>query len=240
MTTNVKLGKNSNLPVIEQRGLFPAEINALIKAPHHFLTIHTKQAVKRADMHELLIRLIFDTWAREDEIRMVRVEDIDIENRLLTLKNTKFHIVKRTEEGEYITDNEPRTVDFSEDTKKLLIRYLEGRRTGFLFRGHKKRAISTRTIRYIVNQYSQKLGIQRIVGKTKDGRNKYLLHPHAIREAGEAFSILLSNMDRKTAAIKAGHSMRVQEKYYTRYHAVRARIASDKARRTLQEQFGGG
>ncbi len=239
MTRNVKPGKTTDIPRCEDRGLFPEEITALLEAPRVFHTKNTEAAIRKRDMHLLVLHLLHDAWMRENELVNVRIEDIDLARRLINLKITKAHIVGRTDEG-YITKSEPRTVDFSEKTKALILSHLRGRKKGYLLRGQKGRKLSTRTVRHLVNDYARRLGIQRVVGSTKDGRPKYLVHPHALREAGEAYSILFGGMDRRTAARKSGHGMRVQEMYYTRYHAVRARMASDQARRTLQERFGGG
>ena len=238
MKRNVKPGKNKDIPQCEDRGLFPEEITALLEAPKMFLTRNTAATIRKRDMHRLILHLLHDTWARENEVVNIRVEDIDLDQRLITLRITKAHIVGSSE-GVYFTKSEVRTVDFSEKTKGLILSHLRGRKKGYLLTGHKGRKLSTRTIRHIVSVYAQRLGIQRIVGWTKDGRPKYLVHPHSLREAGEAYAILFGGMDRATAAMKAGHSERVQKKYYTRYHAVRARMASDQSRRMLQEQFGG-
>ena len=231
-------GDNAKLGNIEceERGLFPEEVQALISSPHQFLRSETARAVQKSNMHELLIRLLYDTWAREDEIRMVKVKDIDKDQRLIRLRNTKKRTVKRTSE-EIVTERKIRVVDFSKETKKLLVQYLQGKKTGYLFEGQERKPISLKTIRNIIHRYAEAVGIQRTIGWTKDGRQKRLVHPHALREAGEAFAIIMGGMDRETAAAKAGHGLRVQEKYYMKYHAVRARIASDEARRRLKKRF---
>ena len=56
---------------------------------------------------------------------------------------------------------------------------------------------------------------------------RFLITPKAFREAGEAYAIM-SGMDRETAARRAGHSVEVQKRNYTKYGEIRARDLADK------------
>ena len=98
--------------------------------------------------------------------------------------------------------------------------------------------IPMKTMRDVVHRYAVQIGIQRVVGFDKNSNPKYLVHPHALREAGEAYAIIFGNMDRKVAAMKAGHSERVQEQYYVKYNVVREMLASEQARRNMRALLG--
>ena len=79
----------------------------------------------------------------------------------------------------------------------------------------------------MVHTYAVKLGIQKIVGYDSQKKPRFLITPKAFREAGEAYAIM-SGMDRETAARRAGHSVEVQKRNYTKYDKIRARDLADK------------
>lgn len=222
----------------EDRGLFIEEIRGLLNAPYELLSKNTAHAVHRAGKDALILKLLYDTWARVNELVNVKINDIDISSRVIQLRVTKGK-TRRKGNGEYETTIEERGVDFSPDTKHLILQHLKGRTQGYLLPGRQgiDTHITTRAVRRMIYKYAEKIRIQRIVGQDKNGNPKYLIHPHSLREAGEMYAII-GGMDRVTAARKAGHSVEVQEKHYAKYHAVRARIEADLARERLGLKLG--
>lgn len=230
MSENLKLGKNS-------RGLYPEEVQALIQAPHKFRK-KTPRAIEKADVHQLVILLLWDTWARETELCHIRIEDIDLPNRIITLQHTKKKVMSR-QDGEITTERIPRQVTFSEEAARLIERVIAHRgRCGYLFTGQRGKRLSSRSVRALIGRYARLTDIQKITGREKGGRSRYLVHPHAIREAGEAYAVLMGGMNRRTAARKAGHSTATQERYYLKYDIIRQRMEADKAHQELQAKFG--
>lgn len=69
--------------------------------------------------NKLMIQLLFETGMRRNEIVNVQVEDVDLQNNLILLKETKT--------------KKERYVPFSDFTKELLINYMGVRKKGNLF-----------------------------------------------------------------------------------------------------------
>ena len=225
-----KLGssdKTTGLPHTTNRGIYKAEIGTMLTAPFDTLPKNpSANQVEKSERDHLLLILLWETWARENELLSVDVEDIDLENRTILLRNTKRKVNHGIVE---------RTTDFSEDAKRKIIKYLKGRKTGPLFLGKEGKRLSTRGLRYVVTTYAVKAGVQKVVGYDSQGSPRYLITPKAFREAGEAYAIM-EGMDRQTAARRAGHTVDVQEKNYTKYDEIRARDLADKHR----PKFEGG
>ena len=214
-----KLGKKSNgVPETTDRGLYREEIKAMRSAPLSILRPHpTQSMLSKARRNELLLRLLWNTWARLDELLSVQIEHIDIAQRTILLTMTKRKVLRHGEPAV----REERTVSFSEETKPKLVDFIGTRRKGSLF------SINQRAARVLVNGYAMKLGIQTIVGYDANKRPRYLITPKAFREAGEAYAVM-EGMDREMAAKRAGHTVAVQQRNYTKYDAIRARDIVDR------------
>jgi len=224
-----KLGsfdETTGLPSTTNRGIYKEEIGAMLAAPFDTLpkTPSPKQ-VEKSERDHLILVLLWETWARENELLSVDVGDIELEHRTILLRNTKRKVNQGVVE---------RSTDFSENSKRNIIKYLKGRKSGPLFLGKEAKRLSTRGLRYMVHTYAVKVGVQKIVGYDGNKRPRYLITPKAFREAGEAYAIM-EGMDRQTAARRAGHTVDVQEKNYTKYDEIRARDLADKHRPNLGE-----
>jgi len=222
----------------DNRGLYPEEIKALLNAPYKFMKGTSSNVVRKASEDALLLKLLYDTWARVNELVNVKVGHIDFSNRMMELRVTKAK-TRRIDNGEYESEAVKRTVDFSDESKFMILRHLDGRKTGYLFPGregtytHK----TTRAVRDMIYKYAGRLGIQKEIGKDKNGHPKYLIHPHSLREAGECYAII-HGMKEDTAAKRAGHTVDVQKRHYRKYDAVRARIEMDLSREQLGRNLG--
>ena len=219
--------------------MFPEEISLLLEAPYKCMRKRTPRALEKADVYALFLRLLWDTWGRAFEVLHIEIENIDLDRRTILFEKVKRKVSRVTASGKKVTERQPRTVSFSEEAKTLLVRVIRFRNRGFLFSRRDGTPIPTKTIRDVVHRYAVQLGIQRVTGNDKNNNPKYLVHPHALREAGEAYAIIFGSMDRKVAAMKAGHSERVQEQYYLKYNVVREMLASEQARRNMRNLLGG-
>ncbi len=217
------------IPGTTDRGLYRSEIEAMLAAPFSTLgSSPTPHQVEKAERDQLILYLLWETWARISELLAVRVEDLDMENRTIHLRETKRKI--RSTQGEGITSRrEERITSFSQGTRTKIIKYLQGRSKGQLFLGNSGGTLWDRAVRKMVMKYAEKLGIQKVIGFTREKTPRFLIVPKAFREAGEAYAIM-EGMDRDMAAKRAGHSQRVQGANYAKYDGIRARDLADRHR----------
>ncbi len=224
----------SGHPLTKERGIYRAELRDLLRAPFSTLPQNpTPKQVKRAKRDHLVILLLWDTWARLNEMLSVDVEDLDLEHRTVYLRNTKRK-VRGDGPGVIVA----RVTDYTQGAKLKIIEYLEGRRAGPLFLSGKGGRLSSRVVREMVHGCAAKAGLQKVIGYTKDRQPRFLISPKGLREAGEAYAVM-EGMDRPTAAARAGHSEEVQATNYTKYDEIRARDLADRHRPDLTGGGGG-
>lgn len=218
-----KLGtERDGIPVTMDRGLYRTEIKKMLDAPLELLPENpTKEDIRRMKRDRLILRLLWETWARLNELLQVDIEDIDLENRTILLRKTK----RKRKREESI--REERISSFSNETRILLLEFLEERRKGPLFTTNSGSRLVDRSVRKMVHSYAVRLGIQKILGFDENGKARYLVTPKAFREAGEAYAVM-DGMDRETAAMRAGHTIEVQRRNYTKFDAIRARDMVDR------------
>lgn len=197
------------------RGLTFDECMALCKAPRRLPQNATEFQMWKCLRDEILIRLLYETFARIGELLKVQIQDTDFDNRAIFIKHPKGKFNKKTGE----VKRELRWVFFSEDTRDLVIRYLAGRKRGFLMVSNRRRSMSTRTAERIVDCYATSIGIQKVRGYAVDkkGRKRVLnlVTCKALREAGERHTDV-AGADRDITARIAGHTVETKEKYYKR------------------------
>jgi integrase len=201
---------------MEPRGLTVQECLTLCRAPRRLPTNATKFQIWKAMRDELLIRLLYETWARVNELLMIDVRDIDFDNCSMLIRHPKGKAVFKIEAGKRVhmdTIYQPRQVFFGDYTRDLVIRFLQRRKRGPLIANSRRRMLSTRQAERIVDQHARAAGIQRVVGYNKKGREIRLVTCKALREAGERHTDV-GGADRDATARIAGHTVRTKEKYY--------------------------
>jgi len=110
--------------------MYRSEIQAMLRAPLECLPEDpTSEDIQLAKRNRLILSLLWDTWARKEELRLVDIEDVDLQERQILLRHTKRK-VRRVQGGETRSDVEERYTSFSPDTRLLLLDYLGSRRTG--------------------------------------------------------------------------------------------------------------
>ena len=199
-----------------QRGLTVEECIAICSAPRRLPTNATKFQIWKASRDELLIRLLYETWARVRELIMVDIKDVDFDNRSILIRHPKSRAVFKTKDGRRVhidTVRQQRHVFFGEYTRDLMIRHLQRRRRGPLIVNTKRKRLSTRQAERIVDRHAKTAGIQRVVGHTKNGREIRLVSPKSLRESGERHTDI-AGADRDATARIAGHTVRTKEKHY--------------------------
>jgi integrase len=192
-----------------ERGLTVEECILLCNAPKRLDPNVTPYIMKKQLRDEILLRLLYETWARIEELLKVEVQDVDFENCAIYIKHPKGKYYKKTQE----TKREPRWVYFSEDTKDFIIRYLEGRKTGYLILNNRRGRMTSRTAERIIDHYARLVGIQKARGQSEDGRVLKLVTCKALREAGERHTDV-GGADRDVTSKIAGHSVKTKEQYY--------------------------
>ncbi|MFQ6129000.1 MAG: tyrosine-type recombinase/integrase [Thermoplasmata archaeon] len=188
----------------------------LCRAPQELPVNASEFQLRKHLRDEILIRLIYETFMRIGELTRVKVEDIDFRNCAIFVSSPKGKAVFKLVNGRRThvnTIHQPRWVFFSLHTRNLMIRYLGGRRRGYLIVNSSGKRLSTRQAERVVDHYARQAGIQKVIGETKGGRRVSLVTPKALREAGERHTEE-SGGDRDGTARVAGHSVRTKERYY--------------------------
>ncbi len=192
------------------------ECSLLCRAPKELPVNVTKFQLWKHLRDEILIRLIYETFMRIGELTRVKIKDVDFENRAIFVSSPKAKAVfKIVDEKRTHVDTicQPRWVFFSLHTRNLMIRYLDGRRRGYLIVNSRGKRFSTRQAERIVDHYARQADIQKVIGETRNGRKISLITCKALREAGERHTDE-SGGDRDGTARIAGHSVRTKERYY--------------------------
>lgn len=203
---------------IEVRGLTVEECLRLCRAPRELSPAATKFQIWKHLRDEILIRLLYETWARVGELLRVDVSDIDFDHCSILIRHPKGRAVFKVVDGRRIhvdTVHQERIVFFSDHTRDLVIRYMEGRKKGPLIAKDRRKRLSTRQAERIVNRYAKAAGIQKVMGLNKRAREIRLVTCKALREAGERHTDI-AGADRDATARIAGHTVRTKEKYYKR------------------------
>jgi integrase len=198
------------------RGLTVEECLSLCKAPSKLPLNATRFQMWNHLRDGLLVRLIYETWARIAELLKVEIQDVDFEQCAIYIKHPKSKAIFKKIEGvrtHVETVYSCRWVFFSDYTRDLLIRYLEGRKKGYLILSNRGKALSTRQAERIVDHYAKMIGIQKVIGYTSNGREVHLVTCKAMREAGERHTDV-SGGDRDITARIAGHTVETKEAYY--------------------------
>lgn len=202
----------------ETRGLTVEECMRLCTASRRLPARATKFQIWKALRDEVLIRMLYETWARVSELLKVDIRDIDFDNCSIQIRHPKGRAVFRIEEGKRVhvdTVHRQRQVFFGDYTRDLVIRYLQGRKRGPLITNSRKKRLSTRQAERLVNRHARSAGTQKVIGYNKKGRENRLVTCKALREAGERHTDI-AGADRDATARIAGHTVQTKEKYYKR------------------------
>lgn len=198
------------------RGLTLEECLALCEAPRKLPVNASRFQLSKHLRDEILIRLAYGTFARIRELLKVDITDADFKYCSILIRHPKGKAVFKIVDGdrEHVdTVHQERYVHFDEFTRDLIIRYLEGRKKGPLILSSHGKRMSTREAERIVDHYARTIRIQKVIGKTKNGREVQLVTCKALREAGERHTDI-NGGDRDTTARVAGHTVRTKEEYY--------------------------
>ncbi len=198
------------------RGLTLQECLALCEEPRKLRLRASKFQLWKHLRDEILIRLLYETFARVSEFLHARIVDVDFEQCAIHITRPKGRAIFKIVDGKRAhvdTIFEQRWVFFSNRTRDLLIRYLEGRKRGYLIVTRRRKRMSSRQAERIVDHYARKAGIQKILGYTRNGREIRLVNCKALREAGERHTDV-AGADRDATARIAGHTVRTKELHY--------------------------
>ncbi|MCK5562084.1 MAG: tyrosine-type recombinase/integrase, partial [Thermoplasmata archaeon] len=188
----------------------------LCKAPRKLPMNASKFQIWKYQRDELLIRLIYETFARISELLKVDISDVDIEQHAIHIKHPKSKAVFRVVDGKrkHIDSiSRPRWAFFSNYTRDFIIRFLDGRKKGPLIINSSGKRLSSRGAERIVDHYARSIDIQKIIGYSKNGREIRLVTCKALRESGERHTDI-NGGDRDATARVAGHTVATKEKHY--------------------------
>lgn len=224
---------------IESRGLTVEECTRLCLAPRRLPSNATKFQLWRTMRDELLIRLLYETWARIGELLKADVRDVDFDNSSILIRHPKGRAIFKIQDGRRVhvdTVYRQRQVFFSKYTRDLMIRYLQRRKRGPLITNSKRKRLSTRQAERVVDRYAKATGIQRVIGHTKNGREVRLLTCKALREAGERHTDV-AGADRDATARIAGHTVQTKEKFYKKGNFEEDRRIVREHHPLMREEF---
>jgi len=202
----------------ESRGLMREECLKLCEAPTKISQNATRFQLWKSLRDELLLRLLYECWGRINEILEIKIQDIDFEHLAIRITCPKGKAIFKIIDGKRVhidTLYPQRWTFFSNYTKTLIIRYLEGRKKGFVITNSRGKKLSKREAERIVDHYARVTGIQKKIGETVNGRDIRLVTCKALREAGERHTDE-DGGDRDATARVAGHTVRTKETYYKR------------------------
>lgn len=217
------------------------ECVALCEAPRKLRTNATSFQIWRAMRDEVLVRLLYETWARVGEITRVDVQDIDFANCSILIRHPKGKAVFRMENGKRVhvdTVYRERHVFFSDYTRDLTIRYLQRRKRGPLITNSLGRRLSVRQVERIVHRCAHVTGMQEVIGHAKNGREIRLVSCKALREAGERHTDV-AGADRDATARIAGHTVRTKEKHYKKGNFEEDRRIVRENHPLMRQEFEG-
>lgn len=198
------------------RGLMVDECFQICTEPRRLPVGASKFSLWKHLRDETLTRLLYETFARISELLQVKVADIDFKQRAIRITHPKGKAIFRIADGkrEHVdTLYVQRWVFFGDYTRDLIVRYLAGRKRGYLITTSCGKQLSTRQAERIVDHYATKAGIQECVGHTRSGREVRLVTCKALREAGERHTDV-AGADRDATARIAGHTVMTKERYY--------------------------
>ncbi|SEL49931.1 tyrosine-type recombinase/integrase [Haloferax larsenii] len=133
---------------------------------------------------ELLVRLIWDTGVRASEAVSIKIEDIDRDNKKISVKNGKRSRDK---------DHERRDVYYSNALEGLLYRWIDrGERlsylgvedkTGHLLVTKQGSRMATTRVSKLVRELAKDAEIQEVLYTDQSGRPRNKVTPHALRHS---------------------------------------------------------
>ncbi|WP_226022195.1 tyrosine-type recombinase/integrase [Halomicrobium salinisoli] len=127
--------------------------------------------------NELLIRMLWQTGMREHEIRNLRIEDIDRDERIITIYSGK------TEDS--------REVPYQSNVETLLSQWLDGGYrdrfansvSDYVFISAKKKKLTPGSINTVVKKAAESAGIQEEIGTDGAGNTRWKVTTHTLRHS---------------------------------------------------------
>jgi len=148
------------------------------------------------DRDRLLIRLLAGSGMRAGELVSLKVEDVVLSEGIIHLK------AHRTKTKTY------RDVIIPPSLKNVLETHMQSLELNdYLFKSRKKpnSHITTARLRQIVHKLADEAGIQRVYGKDKNGKEKYVVSVHSLRHL-HAVKSLDSGVPLNDLQAQLGHS----------------------------------
>ncbi|MDF0591736.1 tyrosine-type recombinase/integrase [Candidatus Methanocrinis natronophilus] len=147
-----------------------------------------------SERDRLIISLLYGTGARVGELMGAKVGDLDLTEGLLHLQAHK------TKTRQY------RAVLIPERLLPPLREWIGGREAGgWLFPGQRGGPLSPRRVRQIIAQAAEEAGVQRIYGRSADGRELGIVSPHTLRHL-HAVTALDAGVPLNDLQAQLGHS----------------------------------
>lgn len=175
------------------------------------LMCESENLPKPKDRNELLIRLFWQTGIRRQELRDLKIENIDRQNRIIKVWSDK------TEDD--------RKVTYKPNLDSLFDLWLTQRRSykhansPYVFITRRSERMGHNTIGKVVRKTAERAGIQEVLYQDAKGHDRHLITPHTLRHSFAIWSVRRkdesdSKMDIRTLQKAMGHgSLETTQKY---------------------------
>jgi integrase len=147
-----------------EKFLTPTEFKALLKA--------TKDVRERCTL-----LLLAGAGLRVGEMTQIQASDIDLQKGYL-------HIQAAKSKGK-----KPRTAVLLPQVTEAIVKQLAGRSKGWLFPSYRGGHISSRQVQNILDNISERAGLQEVKRKDKAGKDRHRIHPHLLRHSFAIWSL---------------------------------------------------
>lgn len=163
------------------------------------------------DRNELIIRLFWQTGIRRQELRDLKIENVDRDNRIIKVWSDK------TEDGRKVTYNP--NLDSLFDIWLTQRRSYKHSSSPYLFITDRSERMGHNTIGSVIRKAAWNAGIQEILYEDAKGHDRHLITPHTLRHSFAVWSVRRRDeadrkMDVRTLQKALGHdSLETSESY---------------------------
>jgi integrase/recombinase XerD len=186
-------------------------------------------ASERSLRDYLLLRVMLETGVRVSEVVRIELDDINHDDRSITIINSKTSKYEKDEE---------RTVYYTQQTQKYLDRYLRTRSSRYLSAassdylvvGKRSKQLNEFRVNQIVKEIAEEAGIQEVIYTDQAGRERKRVTAHTLRKTYAVHS-MKQGMPISFLSDILGHSdVETTKEKYLAYRESDVREAADEYR----------
>lgn len=183
----------------------------------------------------LILRLMWETGIRNEELTRVREEHVNMEERSIDIVEGKQNALS--------LQSETRPVFFSMKTRRLLkdwrdrggrAAYPHASESDYLFVSKEAPSLSTESVQEVVKTVAERADVQEVAYEDKNGNPRYEVHPHLFRRTF-CTRMLRNGCNLAYLSELTGDTMEVLKESYISIEREDLRDAADSALRHLSD-----